>query len=522
MRIDVYGLGFVVSEFSPLAYQCVQRLCRYVGQFEWKKLPNGSAEKTWTGVYAGGTKDRLEFTFHKAYLEKLMRLLADYAPGEDIRKVVHRLPVPTKVDYTLLDQRPPRESQTNAVNFIFAEPKVFDPDSENTRVCAVVLGPGRGKTFVAIRAIVKSGGRVVLILRAQYVEKWIGDLQKAIDLEPGDLVAIKGQACQQQLQGVMEAGLKGTLKAKIILISNSVYRTYMTLYEQLGRKGIKNAGYAYTPIEFMPGIGAGMLGIDEVHQDFHFNLRLMIYSHVERIFTLSGSLRPDDPFKREVTDTVLPHEICISEPTPPPYLKVVALQYQFLEPRKLKYTNRGRSDYSHNALEKYILKEKTVLRNYLNMVRDIVKEAFMATYRPGKRFVVFAARIEMCTWITTVLKQDWPDLQVLRYCGPDPFSHVEEFDILVTTLGSAGTAIDMPGTEKILMTTAVGDTQANQQVTKRIRDPAMIEGGEDFDPTFFYLMTMQIPQHGRYHDKKREILRGECVSHTHLQTDYVI
>lgn len=518
MRIDVYGSGFTVTEFSPQGYEAAVRLCRYVGQYEWKKHPDGSSEKKLTGVYAGRTKDAKEFTFHKVYLKKFQRMLSDYAPSEEVRYVRHKLPQAFKISVTLLDKRPPRPAQADAVDFIFAPPKIIDEDSENTRYCAVILGPGRGKTFVAIRALVRAGVRVVLILRAQYVDKWIGDLQKALDLVPGDLDVVRGG---DALRKLMALGLAGTLTSKVSLISNSTYRNYIADYELYGQM-IKSMGYCFTPQEFFGGIGAGMLGIDEIHQDWHFNLRLMAYSHVSTIFGLSGTLRPDDPFKREITDTVFPLELCVSEPPPPPYLKVTALEYKFAEPGKIRYKNKGRTDYSHDALEKYILKEKTTLRNYLNMIRDIVKLAFMDGYRPGKRFLVFASRIEMCTWITTVLAKDYPDLKVLRYCGPDPYSNVEEFDILVSTKGSCGTAIDMPGLEKILMTTAIGDSQANLQIIKRVRDPEMIEGGEDYDPEFAYLMSLDIPQHGFYHDKKRDIFRGECVSHTHLVTDYVI
>ena len=519
MRIDVYSLGFAVSDLGPKAKECAYRLCRFVGQYEWKRNADGWSEKVLTSVYAGGTKDRQMFVFHRVYFTKFLRILEEHAPDVDINIVHHMFHEPVRCSFPLKDTREPYPYQVEAANMILRDSSLEAFQRGEGTPTVVELEPGEGKTFLLIRAIVALGQRVVLILRPKYVEKWVGDLQSAIEMQPGDVTTVSGGAA---LMDVMDRAVNNQLHEKVILISNSTYRNYMTEYEAFG-EDVKKIGYACNPFEFLPATGAGMLGIDEVHQDFHFNLRLMIYSHVPVLACLSGTLRPDDQFKRAVVDTVFPREYCFAAPPTKPYVRVQALLWHLREPGQVKYTNRGRSDYSQAAFEKWIMKDKGRITRFLDMAVDMVKTDFLPFYRPGKRYLVFNARKEMCTLMADRFKKEFGHLKVFRYIGEDPFWHTEQFELMVSTSKSAGTALDMPGLERIIMFEAINDSQANKQIIKRIRNPIKLgEEGQDFEPCFSYSVCQDVPQHRRYHDRKMELFQGKVLAHHVLNTDYVI
>jgi hypothetical protein len=311
----------------------------------------------------------------------------------------------------------------------------------------------------------------------------------------------------------------GQLDCKYILISNATYRNYLKLYET-SNNGIKDHGFPYTPHELMGAMGVELLGIDEVHQDFHFNHRCIIYNHVPKILCLSGTLDPDNSFKNDVVRITFPLSTRFVEPPPPPYLRCKALQYSLAAPMMMKWKNRGRPEYSQAAFEKSIMHFPKVLKNYVSMVETISDVSFLPIWKPGRKLLVFAGTKKMCTIIADAFTKKYPAQRVRRYIGEDPYSHIAEADILVSTTKSCGTAVDIPGLAISIMTEAVNDTQANLQHIKRLREPA--PGPDYFTPEFLYLLCADVPQHMNYHKHKLEIFRPEVISHELLITDFRI
>jgi hypothetical protein len=221
-----------------------------------------------------------------------------------------------------------------------------------------------------------------------------------------------------------------------------------------------------------------------------------------------------------VTKLTFPLATRFVEPPPPPYLRCKALQFSLHSPHLIKYKHRGRSEYSQAALEKSILHYKKTLDNYKNMILDIAAISFMPLWKPGRKLLVFAGTKKMCTVLADAFAKKYPDMQVRRYIGEDPYVHLREGDIIVSTTKSCGTAVDIPGLAISLMTEAVNDTQANLQHIKRLREPP--QGPDYFTPEFLYFLCVNIPQHMNYHKRKVEIFRNEVISHELLLTDYVI
>jgi hypothetical protein len=465
-----------------------------------------------TAVYAGAFGNREQFVFHRSVLDKFLSIVRDTCPGLAPEVRHHALYEPAAIDIEMRDLRAPRWAQPDAIAYAVADGV--------TKM--INLGPGRGKTFVFNSVAFKIQRRVAMILRAQYVKKWIADIKSAHMATDEDMFVVAGnkddkEGAMEKLSRLMKEAKDGTLTAKYILISNATYRNYLKLYED-SNGSIKNSGFPYSPHELMEALGVGLLGIDEVHQDFHFNHRAIIYNHVPKLVCLSGTLDPDNVFKDEVVRLTFPVRERFTEPTPEPYLRVKALQYSFANPHMIKFKNRGRPEYSQTALEKSILSVASISKNYIAMLVDIVGISFIPIYKPGRKCLVFCATKLMCTAVAKEMARAYPHITVRRYIGEDPMEHIAEGEILVSTTKSCGTAIDIPGLAISVMAEAINDTQTNQQNIKRLRDP---EPGPDyFTPEFLYTLCVQISQHMNYHKRRVEIFKLMVKSHELLITDY--
>lgn len=496
MKIDVYSHGFSVSEIEPRNFAVINRMCRFMGHYEQQPNQQGRYDTVLTGVYGGGFADRSRFYFHINVLDKFISMVKDWTPDTTITETVHPLYETDHVDIFRKDMRPPRNGQERAIQF------VIDPGS--TKV--ICVEPGGGKTYILNQALVEISRRLGMVIKAQYLPKWEEDISKAHHVQEGDIAIIKGSV---ELIKLMNDALTGRLTAKYILISNSTYRPYLDLWETTN--GGEMFPYPLAPHELWGVLGCEVLAIDEGHQDFHFNHRCIVYSHVPKLVVLSGTIDPDNEFKHAVTRITFPPEVRFILPPIPPYLKITAYTYSFRDRNKIKWNNRGRPDYSQIALEKSLLGNKPLLAAYTQMIVNLVKDRHGKIWKHGRVGLVFAATKLMCTHLHKHVAKAYPDRRVLRFIGGDPYSNLSNADILISTTKSCGTAKDIPGLAYVIMTEAIGDTQANGQHVKRLRKPD--DGPDYFTPEFLYFLCEDIQQHAVYHRKKKEVFSKIALSH---------
>lgn len=499
MDISIYSHGFSVSNYGPRAKAALYRICRLLGHYELEPNQLGRYENVWKGVYGGAFNDRSTYFFHISVLDKFISIVKDTAPEIEIKETVHPLFETDYVPIIRKDERPPRNGQENAIQFIV--------DEGTMKV--ICVEPGGGKTYILNQAMCLVNRRLGMVIKAQYLPKWEDDISSAHHVEPGDILTVKGSVDFIKL---MRDAISGTLTAKYILISNSTYRAYLSLWE--ATNGSDLFAYPLKPHELWGVLGCEVLGIDEGHQDFHFNHRLIVYSHVPKIVVLSGTIDPDNEFKHAVTKLTFPPEVRFVLPPIPPYLRITAYVYRFKNRNQIKFSNRGRPDYSQIALEKSIMTNKALLTSYMDMWSQAIKDRLKDFYKPGRKILVFAATKLMCTHMQKHFSRDpaFKRMKVMRFIGGDAYTTLAEADLIVSTTKSCGTAKDIPGLALAIMTEAIGDGQANLQHIKRLRKPA--DGPDYFTPEFVYSWCENIPQHGVYHKKKKQLFASIALSHT--------
>lgn len=502
VTIKVYSHSLVVTYTKAEIRNCLLMFCRNLVTIGFKKV----GYKWVRGidkVFAGSTKDRSEFSFHRNQLESLIQFLSNSGIDRNfINVTVQPLyrPLSIKLDY--IDERLPKDYQAPIIDYIL--------EKGNTKV--VTLQPGRGKTFIALSVMRELSTRTFFCIKPRYIEKWIDDLNEAFNLEKEDIVVIKGSINLKKLMNQYE-----DLTAKVIICSNATYHQYLKTYELWGKQ-IKQSGFAFAPIEFCKRLKIGFRVIDEVHQDLYNNYRQFLYSHVPKTLSLSGTLESDERTINRIYQTLFPTDIRYKELAPDVYIEANALFYSIPNAEhRIRFINHALNSYSHIRFEQSILKQKSLLIAYIKMIYSIVETYYLNKAVKGQKMIIYCSTIEMCNLVLDYLTKKVKRFEVSRYVGEDNYEEMLKSELIVSTIKSLGTAIDILNLRVILMTDALASRQANLQASGRLR---RMKDYPEVTPQFLYLVCRDIKKHKEYHRHKKILFTSRVLSHNEIQLDH--
>lgn len=505
--LDIYSHHFSVRGFGRVEKDMLLDFCRPYAQFGLKRVGPRKFVKAMLRVYVGVKKDRSEFRFHINTLDDFYRHAANYGVKKEQMEIIeHPLYTPDVVEYEYIDERLPRDYQEPMIEYVVAPGKTK----------AITLDPGRGKTFIALKAIDILKCKTFFCIKAQYIDKWIPDVHEAFNIKPGELMVIKGSA---NLKRLIELAVAGELEAKIILCSNATYKLFLKDYEMYGDR-ILELGWACLPHELFEKLGIGLRVIDEAHEHLHFTYRLDVYSNVPKTLALSGTLFSEDKFINQMMEVMYPPHLRMNEKERVKVVAVEAMMYDIENvDNRVKYMNHSMKSYSHVKFEQSVMKNKALLKSYFNMVADITQKRFVDIREPGQKMVIYFSTKEMCTLAHEFLSKIHPTLNVVRYIGGDDYDEMREGDLVVSTLKSLGTAIDIPGLRVALMTDALGSAQLNVQTIGRLRP---LKDWPGTDPEFLFMVCLSIEKHLHYFNNKKELLKGRVKSISVNNTGFIL
>jgi superfamily II DNA or RNA helicase len=458
-------------------------------------------------VFGVANAERTEFRFHINQLSEFHKLLIQ--TGYDNPKLYHKVEVPVKstpeVEFTVDSKYVPRDYQVPIVEYITKK----DPK------CKLVgLQTGGGKSLVAMLGISKLKKIPCIIVKPAYIEKWTEDLIKTYNLTVEDIMVVQGG---KHLMALLTLMKEKKLEYKAVILSNRTMQIWLSAYER-NKEETMELGYCIHPHEFFEHIGAGVRLIDEVHQDFHFNFKLDLYTNVEYAISLSATLITNDPFLRNMHEVAYPLKDRYVSPPLKKYVNSFAIHYRFDKPDRIRTSEYGSNNYSHNAVEASILNNKETTYAYLNLIDYVLSIGYLKSKKKDKRCIIFAYSVEMCTKVKEFLEGKYPEYDVRRYVGPDPYENLMQAEIIVSTLGSSGTAIDIPSLTNVVLTTAVDSIQSNVQSLGRLRE---LDNGNT--PTeFHYFVCEDIPKHLEYHQRKKEMLSQRAKSFIDVYSGHVL
>ena len=492
-RIDIYSHYLMISKMDGWLKPLVFRYCETLVQFGFKRQGK-RVQKIKKCVFAAAPMDRKEVRLNISMKDSFMRYLAEMGYSQSRFDIVdHRPHQPVKVELPLKGDKSPRDYQESILDYIVN-------DDEPNKV--VTIQTGRGKTFIALTAASRIGYRTFICVLGRFLDKWIEDVESTYNLEQGDLLVIDSK---KGLLNAIQLGLEGKLTCKVIICTTTTLQNYIKFYEAqqyIGKPGMLDPSGMYA------ALGCGFRIIDEIHMFFHVNFKMDMYTNIIKTLGLSATLESDDPFMNRMYEIAYPRTKRYRGLEYKKYISVTALYYQLNLPTKLRWIGPQKT-YSHTLFEESILRSVKSTKAYLDMITNVVMTSYMNRRKEGHKMLIFASTKEMCRVIAEHLKALYPALKISRYVAEDEYEVLLDSDISVSTLGSSGTGVDIPGLTTVLLTSAVGSRQANAQAVGRLRE---LHQWPDVTPEFIYLVCQDIPKHDEYHQRKIENFRDKVLA----------
>lgn len=500
-QIEIFSHGVRISKVSPEIDHIIREFCHTFIQYKLEKV-NGRWVKKQDKIYGYINKVDRTLLFHRNQfhdfvnrcklsgydMERFDLIEYEIEPGVDTY-------IKMKPEFTL------REKQVPAANWL----------REDNRIRTAELQTGFGKSFLYCNEVAASGKRGGLVVLPRYIDKWYGDFGKYYDIEPQDILLIKsGKTLMDAMLLIRDGRLPDF---KVAMFSLSTINKFIEHFES---SDAETYMYPFTPFEFMQLLGIHVLGFDEVHQCALQVFTTIIHFHVPKQVYLSATLVSDDDFTLQMYNVAFPNGERFRTVDYNRYIDVVAIEYGIREPRKIRCSYRGK-EYNHAAFEDSLRRNGKLFKQYLNLIWSIVKHDFLTMRTPGMKMLIFAAKKETCDAIVGHIKRKLGDnpanLRVSKYVAEDAYEVLLESDITASTLGSSGTAVDIPDLVKVLMTNNLAAIAANIQAVGRLRE---LKKWPDVKLEFFYLYCRDIPKHVEYHRKKIGDLKGRVRSHRTL------
>lgn len=346
--------------------------------------------------------------------------------------------------------------------------------------------------------------KLCIFVLGRYTERWWDDVGKWVDDDK--ILEIRGSL---ELEEVLRQSDTPFIRDKqMFVMTITTFSDYCTKWEIADADKRKEM----VPPELVwEALGVGMRITDETHQHFQQNFLADLYTHLPKTVYLSATLHPGDGFIRRMYETMLPIEKRVGGGLQRKYTNVFAMFYRFRLPHLIRCNNRKRM-YNHTEFEKWLMRNPKTLENYFAMIDEIIEERFIAVRKEGQKQLIFFGTKKMCEKYVIRLKRRFPSLDCRKYVAEDKYENLLKADIACSTLGSSGTAVDIPNLLRCLMTVALKSEQANLQALGRLR---YMEDQVEFD----YLVCTDIPKHRDYHYKKKKLFKDWVKSHQELYTE---
>lgn len=489
-RLTKYGLHFTVDNITdPRVKRCCEDHYDKFAQFGMVKKPGRGfvreVVRHWALRLFGGT----QFNFHINSLGTFLSWCMGVGLTRADFEVIEAEPITnTVIPLDKTDTRVLRDYQEATIEF-------FQKNSFPSKV--VTLATGLGKSAIMTSLMHLRQQRIVIIIRPMFIAKWQEDLMAQLGFTKKDICIIQGS---KDLRNLIAMDAEDQ-RFKAVIISNKTMKSMISDYETLTKKEFL-AKWDMFPQEFMRALGTDTYYVDERHMDLHLNMLLDLTLHAYQVICATGTLIHRDTFTLRIMQLMHPSNTRIEPAKRKAYTHVFAHSYIMSEPSVIRSTEWGSTTYSHIAFEKSMMRSD-MRSNYYDMIKDLIRLHWLKHpqgFKSGDRCLVFCSTVDMCTDLRNYLDEAFDGFVVKRYTQEDTYEDLMSGDIVVSTVLSAGTAVDIPNLTTAILTQSLSSLQSNIQALGRLRE---LKDGRN--PHYVYLFCEQIEKQQQYHLEKVEI-----------------
>lgn len=330
------------------------------------------------------------------------------------------------------------------------------------------------------------------------IPQWYKAIRQFTTVKPDEIYVIQGFDSLKKLWKMRQRGYF----PKIIIFATRTLLLYATT---------SSAAYEDVPSynDFQRAFGIGVKVIDEVHLGFNTNVLIDLSSRIQHNLYLSATYKRTNRIGRRIFDMVFPKELIYTGNKKKAYTVITLLSYsiglggseisQFL-------TYKG---YNHAKFESYILKLRELSQEFFyRVIPAALKMYYLDRKKDGFKALVLCQTQDFAKMlykaILTYTKQQEEKYRIgLFFSGTTKQSELSK-DIIVSTVKSCGTGMDIPGLICCINTISFSSPVLTIQMAGRLRE---IPGEET---QFIDLWCRDISVHMRH--KESRILEYKSIA----------
>jgi len=499
LKITIYNLYYTLEPKDVISQSAIDYALTKLSTYSWVydyRLKRNT--KVLDKIYASIVKYNNSYRFNINTLKDMMSLLANKGlVKEDIHISIDKDYDIAAIDGVFNPEIKLRPHQVKCDEILVKDTK--------EKFQLVDLPPGKGKTIIALHAIMRLNRRTLILILPRYIEKWISDIKFGTDTKEYEIYVIRGRkgVCDL-IDEVRETGIMD-LPYKFIIIGTNTMYNYIKDFEN--NYGTDEYKYNSTPDLLTRELGIGTVLNDEAHQQFHSVYKSLLYLDAKQLIALSATLINKDPGISKMYNTMFPGDSRISNLVGiDRYVDIYAIMYKLRNPKRVQY--RRQQGYNHNLYESSMFRRSTLLRDYVNMILHYLKVGHIDRAKKGEKCLIFVASINMATLLTNTIKRKYPGYDVRRYVEDDPYENIMDGEITISTIGSSGTAVDIPDLITVIQTVSIRSVQAIRQNFGRLRDIGK-------EVRYYQFFTNNIPNQSVAFKESKSILGRLAKSYQH-------
>ena len=365
---------------------------------------------------------------------------------------------------------------------------------------------GKGKTVTAMLSLIKNNGRLFILVLPKYIDKWISDVKSILDIDDKEIMVLRESNTVIGLMSNSKDNKNSFKNVKIFICSLVSMRLVTEEYEKNGRT-YWISQYDVHIEDMFENLGVSSVLIDEGHEHFHATFKIMLFCHVYKFLTLSGTMLSEDNFISDMQKLIYPPEVSMIDEEYTKHVTCVNLKYQFHQNHvpNIKTESFYIKDYNHPVFEKSIIRQKYCLENYITMLITCIERWYIKHRTDGDKCLLFVASVDLADIMLSRLKSEYPKLVIKKYFKSygGKLEDILTSDITITSTGSAGAALDIKGLITVIMEDNKVSTKTNLQSLGRLR---VIE---DRDVYYIWLTSTNIKKHQTYNNERQNLLNGK-------------
>lgn len=314
-------------------------------------------------------------------------------------------------------------------------------------------------TVIATNAVCTMGKKVGVFILPRYIDKWVEDFSKYTDIDPERVFVVQGS---ESIKKVLEEHEK----YDVFIFSS---RTMMFYFKKFN----DGLDVECRPDKLFSELGIGVLLSDESHQELKTIFMGLVYNNVPKLIGMSATLVSDKRDEKFLQELLFPKEVRVSNLVKfDNHIEFVQAPY-YLNIGGLKFRYQTHIGYSQIEFEKSIMKYKLLAKNYYEMIWYRLENDYLERRKKGEKAIIFFGLVGMCQAFKEFLEKKSElrkkNIKVCKYTQGDPFSNIIEYDIIISTRKSLGTAIDVPKLIAVYDTILERSVKGNLQAIGRLR-----------------------------------------------------